>query len=401
MSLSLRQRRANIYGNQFGGNKKQGLAPCATHYFMANATGQEYYTESGDGRQRFTLVCVNQLGGVSKGRSQFRNNADGNRGNRCGIPPFAGYVYEFIAPNDGGTWQYAFNQDGTAYDLNFKVAGETSFTTPVPDIEIAQSIDDPYLYFSPMIFPNNSNVIVRYVQTGMRFSRDYGSINIDYDTVGGPFFEFNKDNEYGQKAFSNLHSEYHNDIQTIMQTNFDNSYIVIAPSSYSTIIRSVENVLSYNLPLKGRSSIPEFAGNTYNLSLGGTVYLYYKFSDNGKYYDLLSSTDGGSTKNSDVKNIEIAQSRNNPLKYFSRMIFTPTGEYPKYVQTGMVFSHDYSTISVNSYLPSHNGGPFFTATDSAFDKLYTSEDRNYNMMKANNDNGILITPSIGTSIILD
>ena len=98
MSLSLRQRRANIRGNQFGGTKKQGLAPNATHYFMANATGQEYYTESGDGRPRFTLVCVNQLGGVSKGRSQFRNNADGNRGNRCGIPPFAGYVYEFTDP---------------------------------------------------------------------------------------------------------------------------------------------------------------------------------------------------------------------------------------------------------------------------------------------------------------
>ena len=27
--------------NQGGGTKKQGLAPCATHYFMANATGQE------------------------------------------------------------------------------------------------------------------------------------------------------------------------------------------------------------------------------------------------------------------------------------------------------------------------------------------------------------------------
>lgn len=68
-----------IARNQHGGNKKQGLAPCATHYFMANATGKEYYTETGDGRQRFTLVCMNQLGGIGKGRSQFRPNADGER----------------------------------------------------------------------------------------------------------------------------------------------------------------------------------------------------------------------------------------------------------------------------------------------------------------------------------
>lgn len=46
---------------------------------MADATGKEYYTETGDGRQRFTLVCMNQLGGIGKGRSQFRPTADGER----------------------------------------------------------------------------------------------------------------------------------------------------------------------------------------------------------------------------------------------------------------------------------------------------------------------------------
>ena len=69
-----------ITRNQGGGDKKQGLAPCATHYFIDNTTGQEYFTESGDGRQRFTLACVNQLGGIGRGRTQFRNNADGKRG---------------------------------------------------------------------------------------------------------------------------------------------------------------------------------------------------------------------------------------------------------------------------------------------------------------------------------
>ena len=44
--------------NQGGGWKKQGLAPTAIHFFIANATGNEYYTISGDGKQRFNLICL-------------------------------------------------------------------------------------------------------------------------------------------------------------------------------------------------------------------------------------------------------------------------------------------------------------------------------------------------------
>ena len=83
------------------------------------------------------------------------------------------------------------------------------------------------------------------------------------------------------------------------------------------------------------------------------------------------------------------------------MIFTPNGLYPKYVQTGMVYDPTNQTISVNSYLyPPHDGGPFFTATDHAFGNLYSSGDPNYDMMKANNDNRRLITPSTSTSTTL-
>ena len=60
-----------------GGNKLQGLAPKATHFFIANATGQQYSTQSGSGKDRFKLVCMNQLGGIGKGKSQFASNADG------------------------------------------------------------------------------------------------------------------------------------------------------------------------------------------------------------------------------------------------------------------------------------------------------------------------------------
>ena len=72
-----------ITRNQGGGNKLQGLAPHCTAFYIAKSTGQSYYTETGDGRNRNLVICVNQLGGIGKGRSQFRPNADGNRGAGC------------------------------------------------------------------------------------------------------------------------------------------------------------------------------------------------------------------------------------------------------------------------------------------------------------------------------
>ena len=60
-----------------GGNALQGLAPKATHFFKAPFTGQQYSTGSGDGKTRFKLVCMNQLGGIGRGRSQFGSTADG------------------------------------------------------------------------------------------------------------------------------------------------------------------------------------------------------------------------------------------------------------------------------------------------------------------------------------
>nr|UZT28954.1 hypothetical protein [Nucleocytoviricota sp.]UZT29098.1 hypothetical protein [Nucleocytoviricota sp.] len=72
-----------ITRNQGGGDKKQGLAPLASQFFISQANNVQYRTESGDGRNRDLVICVNQLGGIGKGRSQFRANADGKRGTGC------------------------------------------------------------------------------------------------------------------------------------------------------------------------------------------------------------------------------------------------------------------------------------------------------------------------------
>ena len=82
------------------------------------------------------------------------------------------------------------------------------------------------------------------------------------------------------------------------------------------------------------------------------------------------------------------------------MIFSSgaTDPYPKYVQTGMKFSDDYSTISVNNY-NLKDGGPFFTInldTSGVFNKLYNSDppDSDFkSRMKNNWQNGYLLAPT--------
>ena len=78
--------------NQGGGPKLQGLGATSTSYYIANKNASSYYSEVGDGRNRNLVICVNQLSGVGRHRSQFRPNADGNRGTFC-IKPLLSVFY--------------------------------------------------------------------------------------------------------------------------------------------------------------------------------------------------------------------------------------------------------------------------------------------------------------------
>ena len=112
-----------ITRNQGGGDKKQGLAPLATQFFISQANNVQYRTESGDGRNRDLVICVNQLGGVGKGRSQFRANADGKRGPGCenDFETFKHYLYETYS----GT-AFSYNSGSDSYSIvGFTPSNET------------------------------------------------------------------------------------------------------------------------------------------------------------------------------------------------------------------------------------------------------------------------------------
>ena len=80
--------------NQGGGTKLQGLGPTSTSYYIANKNASTYYSEVGDGSNRNYVMCVNQLGGMGRYRSQFRPNADGNRGTFCVKPLLSAFNFD-------------------------------------------------------------------------------------------------------------------------------------------------------------------------------------------------------------------------------------------------------------------------------------------------------------------
>tara|TARA_B110000438_G_C15182120_1_gene380602 strand:- start:128 stop:406 length:279 start_codon:yes stop_codon:yes gene_type:complete len=72
----------NVNQVQFG-DKLQGLAPQATHFFVAGngKAGWNQYRTRANGNKRNFVFCMNQLGGVGASRSQFKirglNKPDG------------------------------------------------------------------------------------------------------------------------------------------------------------------------------------------------------------------------------------------------------------------------------------------------------------------------------------
>ena len=55
-----------------GGNKKQGLDPKATHFFIPVSTRSQYSIDTGSGQDRFNFFCINQLGNIGGGRNTKR-----------------------------------------------------------------------------------------------------------------------------------------------------------------------------------------------------------------------------------------------------------------------------------------------------------------------------------------
>ena len=97
-----RARNVNVNLNTAGGNKKQGLPPSSVEHTRLVKT-------RAGGENRNVVFCMNQLGGVGRGKSQFKvngsNHPDGSRG--CVTAP---YPYGGTPNYDGQRLSYLLNQ---------------------------------------------------------------------------------------------------------------------------------------------------------------------------------------------------------------------------------------------------------------------------------------------------
>jgi hypothetical protein len=66
--------RAAPSNDQGGGNKKQGLAPVATNFYISGngLAGWNQYTTRTYAPKKDFVFCINQLGGVGRSMSQFK-----------------------------------------------------------------------------------------------------------------------------------------------------------------------------------------------------------------------------------------------------------------------------------------------------------------------------------------
>ena len=152
-------RRANLNLNSGGGDKKQGLAPKATHFFKAPFTGSQYSTSSGDGTNRFKLVCINQLGGIGRGRSQFSVRADGANCPDCpdDLEKFKRYLVEINYHIQTKSLSIVVN-DGSNNHINYKlclVGNKEKFFT---DISMINQPD--YISISNEGFGSDSSNVI-------------------------------------------------------------------------------------------------------------------------------------------------------------------------------------------------------------------------------------------------
>ena len=229
-----------ITRNQGGGNKLQGLAPGCTAFYIAQSTGQSYYTETGDGRNRNLVICVNQLGGIGRKRSQFRPNADGNRGTGCNVNDDP--LLTFLAVKTPSS------NSGNKVMMAIFVEHSNQIVTDFSGINEGISAERFNLYFADINLKPKSTTKVTY---------KYPALDADYDYIGmnlGAFIISSKDNfddDYSVSAFISETSTRLLDlnnrvIKRLNKDNFTISFKLISGYSFTIIDKNTQKILTFN-----------------------------------------------------------------------------------------------------------------------------------------------------------
>ena len=150
-----------------GGDKKQGLAPKATHFFRPVSTGSQYSIDSGSGQDRFNFFCINQLGNIGGGRnnSMFGSSSDGPNVN-----------FQFALAKQQG-FNTTFNDNTDSNIIIDPLLGKEITIYPIPGTWTTNYKGNPVspTFLNPQPWLNNSDSWIK--NNDVWFGRDKNLFN--------------------------------------------------------------------------------------------------------------------------------------------------------------------------------------------------------------------------------
>ncbi len=149
------------------------------------------------------------------------------------ISPFAGKSYYTYFEKEIGGTVYIFNKNGTAFDL-FIITKNGEKKLGMKNILVKNTSHNKYLFFSPMTFKTQKDEILkRFIITGMKFSKDYKSLDVDSRKYGGPYFEYDMEFEINK----NISNEYSKDEKECVLSCIKHKHLLWCPEGFPTIYR--------------------------------------------------------------------------------------------------------------------------------------------------------------------
>ena len=163
----------------------------------------------------------------------LNNNSKKKKKHTYIYTPLAGKSYYTYFEKEIGGTVYIFNKYGTAFDL-FIITKNGEKKLGMRNILVKNTNHDKYLYFSPMTFKSQKDELLkRYIMSGMKFSKDYKSLDINSQKYGGPYFEYDMEFEINK----NISNEYTKDEKECVLSCIKHKHLLWCPKGFSTIYK--------------------------------------------------------------------------------------------------------------------------------------------------------------------
>jgi hypothetical protein len=215
---------SNVNMVQFG-DRLQGLTPQATHFFIAGngrAGWQNYQTRTNAPKRNY-VYCMNQLGGVGRGKSQFKidgvNNPDGSQ--TCNPYPY---------DPKGALNKNKIIDTNNNYDSKFQIQVDSN-PTDTSNSQLANTSNPLQIQLDP----HNHNEV----------SHHHNSVSVTHLGVEYNYKEEENLYYYFAKPTDNEDDDEAENVANESETNVEARYVSMLPLSDSTWENKTSNIATY------------------------------------------------------------------------------------------------------------------------------------------------------------